>query len=179
MTLDLFLFIAIAEIAGVFVGFGALISVTRPNEIEAAQLARIRGLVTVGLSIIIAALIPIALDLYGVTDHTFWFMSSLIFYSLNWFVILLSFRDPVNRELMKKEVRTNTVRSVLFWVLLEGPFHVVLILTLLGLFPHLEPAFYTTALLFYLFQAAFALVQLVYSQVDPPSANTVTAPRKD
>ncbi|MFX1343244.1 MAG: hypothetical protein ACFFAL_11220 [Promethearchaeota archaeon] len=40
MTVDLPLFIAIAEIVGVFVGFGALISVTRPNEIAAPQLAR-------------------------------------------------------------------------------------------------------------------------------------------
>lgn len=169
MALDLFLFVAIAEIAGVFVGFGALISVTRPNAIEATQLARIRGLVTVGLTIIVAALIPVALNLYGVTDHILWFMSSFIFYSLNWFVIILSFRDPVNRELMKTEMKIRPAISVLFWVLLEVPLHVLLILTMLGLFLHLEPAFYTTALLFYLFQAAFALVQLVHSQAEPPS----------
>lgn len=71
MAVDLFLFVAIAEIAGVFVGFGALISVSRRNEIEAAQLARIRGLVTVGLTLIVVALVPVALNLYGVTDHTF------------------------------------------------------------------------------------------------------------
>ena len=100
MALDSGLFIAIAEIAGVFVGFGALISVTRKDEIEAAQLARLRGLVTMGLGIIVAALIPVALNLYGVTDHTLWFMSSIIFFSLNWVVIILSFRDPINRELM-------------------------------------------------------------------------------
>ena len=169
MALDLVLFIAIAEIAGVFVGFGALISVTRQNEIEPAQLARIRGLVTMGLGIIVAALIPVALTLYGVTDHTLWFLSSIIFFSLNWVVIILSFRDPINRELMKSETHSSPVISVLFWLLLEVPFQVLLVLTILGLYPHLEPAFYTTALLFFLFQAAFALVQLVYSQAGPPS----------
>jgi hypothetical protein len=170
VAVDVPLFIAIAEIAGVFVGFGALISVTRPNEIAAAQLARIRGLVTVGLAIIIAALIPVGLNLYGITDHNLWFMSSFIFFSLNWFVIILSFRDPVNRELMKTQTQTSPVTSVLFWLLLEVPLQISLILTMLGLYPIIEPAFYTTALLFSLFQAAFALVQLVHSQETPPSA---------
>ena len=172
MALDFF--IAIAEIAGVFVGFGALIGVTRREEIEAAQLARIRGMVTMGLGLIIVALIPVGLNLYGITDHILWFMSSLIFYSLNWFVIILSFRDPVNRELMKTEMQTHPVTSVLFWVLLEVPLHSLLIITMLGLFPHLEPAFYTTALLFYLFQAAVALVQLVHWQADPQGPNKTT-----
>jgi hypothetical protein len=172
LAVDLHLFIAIAEIAGVFVGFGALIAATRPKDIAAFQLARIRGLVTVGLTTIVAALVPVGLNLFGVSDRTFWFLSSLIFYSLNWVVIILSFRDPVNRELIKTESRTRPVISVLFWILLEVPFHILLILTILGLFPHLEPAFFTTALFFYLFQAAFALVQLVYSQADTQVSNT-------
>ena len=58
MALDLLLLVAIAEIAGIFVGFGALIGAIRPNEIAAAQLARLRGLVTIGLTIIVAALVP-------------------------------------------------------------------------------------------------------------------------
>ncbi|MFX0168816.1 MAG: hypothetical protein ACFE89_05575 [Candidatus Hodarchaeota archaeon] len=169
VTLDTGLFIAIAEIAGVFVGFGALISLIRPDEVEATQLARIRGLVTVGLTIIIAALIPIAINLYGVSDHPLWLISSLIFYSLNWFVMILSFRDPVNRELMKTQTKTSPIISVLFWALLEVPLHFLLILTILGLFPHLDLAFYTTALLFFLFEAAFALVQVVHSQTEPQS----------
>jgi hypothetical protein len=178
MAVDLLLFVAIAEIAGIFVGFGALIAVSRPNEIAPAQLARIRGLVTIGLTLIVAGMIPIALSLYGLTDHLLWFLSSLIFYSLNWVVIILSFRDPVNRELMKAETQTRPVLSILFWLLLEVPLHVLLILTMLGLFPLLQPAFYTTALLLYLFQAAFALVQLVYSQAEPPESNETTPTRR-
>jgi len=166
MAIDLFLFVAIAEIAGVFVGFGALIGVARENKIEAGQLARIRGMVIIGLGLIIAALVPVGFDLYGVTNHTLWFISSLIFFSLNWAVIILSLRDPVNRELVKNEVQTSPVISVLFWLCLEVPLQAPLVLTILGLYPNLEPAFYTTALLFNLFQAAFALVRLVHSQTD-------------
>ncbi len=164
MAVDLFLLVAIAEIAGIFVGFGALIGVTRPDEVSAFQAARLRALVMVGLTIIIASLIPVTLNLYGITEHTLWFASSFFFYSLNWIVIIMAFRDPANRELMKTETQRRPVTSILFWSVLEVPFHVLLILTMLGLFLSLEPAFYTTALVIYLFQAAFALVQLVHSQ---------------
>jgi hypothetical protein len=126
-------------------------------------------MVTIGLGLIIVALIPVGLNLYGVSDHILWFMSSLIFFSLNWMVIILSFRDPINRDLLNSGMRTSPVITVLFWLLLEIPLQLPLVLTMLGLYPLLEPAFYTTALLFNLFQAAFALVQLVYSQAVPPS----------
>ena len=43
MSLDIALFVAIAEIAGVFVGFAALISVTGRDEVSAAQLAQVRA----------------------------------------------------------------------------------------------------------------------------------------
>jgi hypothetical protein len=172
LAVDLHVFIAIAEIAGIFVGFGALIGVTRPDQIARAQLARLRGLVIIGLTIIIAGLLPVALDLYGFTDHNLWFISSLIFYLLNWIVTIMSFRDPINRELMKTEVRTHPVISVVFWVSLEIPFHILLILILFGIFPPLEPALFLTALLIYLFQAAFALVQLVHSQTNSKYPNS-------
>jgi hypothetical protein len=175
VALDVALFIAIAEIAGIFVGFGALIGVSRPNGVPLAQLARLRGLVTMGLMIIIASLVPIAFSLYGIIDHNLWFLSSLIYYFLNWIVIILSFRDPMNRELMRTETQTNPVLSILFWLLLEVPLHVLLILNLIGVFLLLEPAFYTTALLFSLFQAAFALVQLVYSQASAQTPETASA----
>jgi hypothetical protein len=58
MTEDAVLFITIAEIAGVFVGFAALISVTRRSEIQPAQLGQMRAVVTIGLVVVVAALIP-------------------------------------------------------------------------------------------------------------------------
>jgi hypothetical protein len=158
-------FVGIAHIAGIFVGFEALISSTRKDEIGVSQLVQIRGLVTVGLGVIVAALIPIGFDLYGIKGHILWFLCSLIVLSLNWAVIILGLRNPENRELMKSQMRASPVMAVFFWLLLEVPLQVPLILTLLGLFPDLEPAFYTTSLLFNLFEAAFVLTQLVYSQV--------------
>jgi hypothetical protein len=158
---DADLLVAIAEIAGVFVGFGALISVTRRSEIDASQLGQVRAVVTIGLVVMVAALIPVGLGRYGVTGHDLWFTCSLVFFVLIWVVNILSLRQPENRDFM----RANPVTSVIFWLLLEVPMQVPLVLALLGFFPHLEPAFYTTALVLNLFQAAFVLARFVYTQV--------------
>ena len=163
MELDVDLFITIAEIAGIFVGFGALIGVTRRTKIETALLRRIRGLVTMGLGVIIGALIPIGLSRYGVFGHDLWFTCSLIFFLLNLVFAIWTFRTPEFRKFLFQDMLTSRRASLFFFLLLEAPLQIPLILTLFGLFPDLEPAFYTTALFFALFEAAFVLSQLVYS----------------
>ncbi len=119
---------------------------------------------------IVAALVPIVLGSYGLTGRNLWFINSLVFLVLIWAVIILSIRRPENRELVVSETRANPAVAAFFWLLLEVPIQLPLVLAVLGLFPDLEPAFYITALVFSLFQAAFVLAQLVYSQVSPPSA---------
>lgn len=162
------LFVTLAEIAGVFVGFGALISVTRRDEIEAAQLGRLRTVVTIGLEVIVAALVPVVLSNYDLSGHTLWLISSIVFLLLIWGVIIYSLRRPENRELMVSQTRSSPVVTVLFLLLLEAPIQAPLFLTLLGRVPEYEPAFYLSALAFNLFQAAFVLAQLVYSQMSAP-----------
>ena len=154
-----------AEIAGVFVGFGALISVTRRAEIEAEQLGHIRAVVTIGLVVLVAGLIPVGLDRYGVTGRSLWFISSLVFLVLSWGVNLLSLRRAENRQLVIAQLRSRPWSAAFFWLLLELPVQVPLFLALFGVRPELDPAFYLTALLFNLFEAAFVLAQLVYSEV--------------
>jgi hypothetical protein len=161
---ELDLLIAVAEIAGVFVGFGALISLTRRNEIEAAQLGLIRAVVTIGLQVVVAALVPVVLDRYQVAGHSLWLVSSLVFLGINWAVIVHSLRSPENRRLMVDLARTSPLRSLFFWLLLELPVQIPLLLIVLGMNRNLEPAFYLTALVFSLFEAAFVLAQLVYLQ---------------
>ena len=170
MIQDFEFFIGVASIAGVFVGFGALISVTHRDAVETFQLVRIRAVVTVGLMIIVASLIPIGLNYYGITGHNLWFICSLVFLVLNWVMAILSLRNPENRAFTINWFRTKPIIAVLFFLLLELPFQVPLILILIGLYPNLELAFYTTALLLNLFEAAFILTQIVYSQVNKPRA---------
>ena len=170
MLQDINLFIALAEIAGVFVGFGALISVTRRAEIAPYQLGLIRAVVTIGLVVIVAALIPVSLDRYGVTGHDLWLVSSLAFLVLIWAVIFISLRRRENRALTRSRARANPVAAAIFWLLLEVPMQLPLVLAVLGPYPDLEPAFYATALVLNLFEAAFVLAQLVYSQERQPAA---------
>jgi hypothetical protein len=165
VTQDVELFIAIAEIAGVFVGFGALISLTRRNAIEFSQLGRLRGVVSIGLIVIVAALIPVGLSRYGVIGHDLWFWCSILFLCLIWTSSIVPLSKSEYRELLTKQMRDSPLMSVFFWILLEAPIHVALVLAVIGVYPDLEPAFYTTALLFHLFEAAFILVQIVNYQM--------------
>jgi hypothetical protein len=161
------LFISLAGIAGVFVGFGSLISATSRSELSAAQLGQIRAAVTTGLTVIVAALIPVGLDRYGVTGHSLWALSSAAFLIVSWAVIILSLRRRDLRALAISQARSSPIQTGFFWLLLELPIQVPLLVTLAGLVPDLEPAFYFTALAFSLFEGAFVLTQFVYSQESP------------
>lgn len=168
MNTDLNLLIAIAQIAGVFVGFGALISVTDRTGSNLSQPGQIRAVVTIGLVVIVASLIPVGLDRYGVSGHTLWSVCSLIFLLLIWTVTIFSLRMPENREFTRARMWANPMTAVFFWLLLEVPLQIPLVLAVLGIEPHLAPAFYITALVFNLFEAAFVLAQFVYSQQSQP-----------
>ena len=168
MLYDISLLITIAQIAGVFVGFGALISVTGKTGLDASQLGQIRAVVTIGLVVIVAALMPVGLGHYGVIGHSLWLICSLVFLTLSWTVTVYSLSRPENREYTFSRTRANPVMAVFFWILLEVPMQLPLILTVIGQFPELEPAFYITALVLNVFQAAFVLAQFVYSQQKQP-----------
>lgn len=165
MTPAIDLFVSMAEIAGVFVGFGALISVTRRSEIDTEQLGHIRAVVTIGLVVLVAGLIPVGLDRYGMTGRSLWFTSSLVFLALSWGVDLMALRQAENRQLVLSQLRSRPLSAAFFWLLLELPVQIPLFLALFGVQPELDAAFYLTALLFNLFEAAFVLAQLVYSEV--------------
>lgn len=160
---EVVLFVTIAEIAGVFVGFAALIAVTRRSEIDAAQLGQIQAVVTVGLVVVVAALVPVGLGVYEIVGHGLWVASALVYFALNWIVILVALRRPQNRQLAGTQARTNPVTAVLFW-LLEVAVQLPLLLVMFGVNRDLDLAFYMTALVFHVFEAAFILAQLVYSQ---------------
>ena len=64
------LFISIGEIAGVFVGFGALISLLRDRQSEGR--VALHGVIANGLVALVAALIPVTLNEYGFTGRGLW-----------------------------------------------------------------------------------------------------------
>jgi hypothetical protein len=75
---DADLFIALAEIAGVFVGFGALISVRSGGASDAFEVSYMRGVVSFGLLSIVAALAPVTLGRYDLAEHQVWALSSVV-----------------------------------------------------------------------------------------------------
>jgi hypothetical protein len=161
---DVVLFMTIAEISGVFVGFAALISVTRRSEIDESQLGQIRAVVTIGLMVVVAALLPVAFSAYEVRGHPLWVVASVVYLVLNWAVIVLALRRPENRRLAATQARTTPVAATFFW-LLELPIQIPLLLIVFAANRELDGAFYLTALIFHLFEAALVLAQLVYAQV--------------
>jgi hypothetical protein len=167
MDQTLSLYVALAEIGGVFVGFGALISITRGDDAPTERLARIRAAVTIGLVVIVAALLPLIISRYDLSEEATWRISSLVFLLLSWSVIALAVRSRGNRSMIRAEAMRNPRSSAFFWLALELPIQVPLILAVLGVAPQLSEAFYATALVFNLFQAAFVMAQFVYGRTDP------------
>lgn len=164
MSVDAPLHATIAEIAGVFVGFGALISITRRSDAAAEQVGAVRAVVTAGLTVVVAALVPVALAGYGLAAGTLWWLSGLVFLLLSWAAIILSLRSAANRHLVTSLARERPAATAFFWIALELPIQVPLVLIVIGLLPDLVPALYLTALVFTLFEAAFVLTQFVYAR---------------
>jgi hypothetical protein len=156
------LFIALAEIAGVFVGFGALISFTRRGETDSQLLDYIRGVVSIGLAVITAALVPIALDRFGIGDRALWFTSSLTFLWLIFTLIIVSLRAAGSKEELVASVRDISKIVIIFLLILELSIQIPLILVLLDVFPAMASALYTMALIVNLLQAALLLAIVVF-----------------
>jgi hypothetical protein len=174
MIEDLELLLVIAEITGIFVGFGALISLSRPKDADEWQVLQIRAVVSIGLMVFVVALLPVLLNRYGVEGHTLWFVCGLVFLVLNWGSLIQGFRSSESRSMAVTQARVQPLRAMFFWLLLEVLMQAPLYLILLGLFPDLEPALYTTSLLFNLFEGVYVLAQVVYSHV--PSSDSDHTP---
>lgn len=160
MEHDIDLFLSIAEIAGVFVGFGALISFSRDQTAQVR--VPLRGVVTVGLVVLVAALLPVALAGYGLTERTLWAWSSAGFLLIIWVAIVRLFLDPDHRAWVKRDAIAHPVLTVFFWIFLEVPIQVPLVLAILGVAPALAAGFYVTGLVLNLVEAAFVLARLVF-----------------
>ena len=94
---DTELFLSLAEIAGVFVGFGALIAVRSGGTMEASEVNGIRWVVTIAIWVVIAALAPIIISSYDLTGHELWLVCSLLALALLVVMIVVFARTPENR----------------------------------------------------------------------------------
>ena len=172
---DTELFLSLAEIAGVFVGFGALISVRSGGASEAHEVAYVRSVVWAAIWVVIAALAPVIISRYDITGHDLWLVCSLVALVL-WLGLLLGdARTPEAREDLVATSRARFIREMTVSLLVAVPMVIALVLIVLGVFPDLEPALYLTAVALGLFMGALTLLLLVFSQRRPRAASDPVA----
>ena len=152
--------LAIAEIAGVFVGFGALLTVVARREESsdrAGEAFLLATVVLVSVAVIVATLVPVALNRYGLSQSVVWRVSSGVYFVVNWVQILYVGRMTVGyREAHSRQ----PVPSFVVWSL-EPLLQLSLLLCIMGAWNSLAPAFYLTALAVALIQVSLVLAILV------------------
>ena len=167
---DIELLIPLAEIAGVFVGFGALIAVRSAGAGDPLAVVCIRFVMTLGVWVVVAAIAPVIVSRYGVTDHELWLACSLLGLALYLGLWIVNERTTEAREVAAALPASQSVWTVaLFWAF-TVPVIATLVLVVLGPLPDQEPALYLTAVGFVLSLAAGTLLLLVLSQRRPRTA---------
>lgn len=156
--------VPLAEIAGIFVAFGALISVRNTDQRDPQTLVYLRAVTWMGLWVVVAALVPGALSSYGVEGHGLWLPCSLIAlvtFHVLWFA---DRRSPEMSALRDKTPRTLIMRYVALVMPLTVLLNAALILILVGVWPNREAALYLTAVTVGMLMAGFTLLILVFTR---------------
>ncbi len=167
---DTELFLSLAEIAGVFIGFGALIAVRSGAASDVFEIAWMRGVVSIGLVAVLAALAPVVISRYGLTQHEVWALSSILF--------LVGFSGIFAMNNLSPEARTaedpirRSLQIVRFavWVPSMAFLFLAPIAIALGLAPANEEALYFTLVALALFWSAICLLMLVFTGRRPARA---------
>jgi hypothetical protein len=162
---DTELFLSLAEIAGVFVGFGALIAVRSGGTSDTWGVASVGMVVWGGIQVVVLALVPVAISRFPVADHALWMSSSLIFLAFFW--VLGEAVERVFPERMAVRaawpLKARWQAELVFGLLLILPMNLALIVILLGVLPDLEAALYFAALVLLLFTDTLMLLFMVTS----------------
>jgi hypothetical protein len=168
---DAELFLAVAEIAGVFVGFGALIAIRSAGAGDIFDVAAIQLVVLSGIIVVIVAFAPIVIGRFGVTHHWLWFACSVLF-------LLLFFGSdevlkrvsPERRAWLAAVPLRARARLEIIALVVWGPMIIALVVILLGVLPDQEPALYLAAVALDLLMALLALLFVVVGKARPKTA---------
>lgn len=160
------LLLSFAEIAGVFVGFGALIAARNSGDGK-IDISSIRWVVSIGIWSIVSALAPILLAPYGVSGHELWLACSLLALALMGVMIVVNAIAPENVTDVKATFATVSrlqivaVMGSTFWLPLIV-LMAALVAIVLGLLPGREDALYRTAVGLGLVMGAMHLFVMVF-----------------
>lgn len=137
----------LAQIAGVFIGFVALIGASQLETNE----YWIRFVGYVGMLVLVGALMPLLLHQFSVRERLIWVWSSILLMALIWVGIILGWSG------MLAWFERDFVSAIFFWGGLETAIQLPLFLIFFGKLRRFDPAFYFTALIVNIFEAAFIL----------------------
>ena len=172
---DTELFLSMAEIAGVFVGFGALLAVRSGGTMQPGEINDLRWVVTTAIWVVIVALAPVIVSRYGLTGHQLWSACSATALALLVVMIVVFAWAPENRAVLADNLATvppaltALVMVPTFWLPL-ALLVLALALVALGPFPDQEPALYLTAVGLGLLMGALGLFVAVFWHRRPASA---------
>lgn len=162
-TMETELFVHFAEIAGVFVGFGALISMRSARVTDVHDVVYLKAVLGLGVWVVVAALVPIAISRYGVDDHALWLPSALVAFAIWVILLVVDTRSPDSRVLNRSPEPLDR-----FFPLVGLPLHLViagsLILIIVGVWRDVDEALYVTALAAGVVFAGYTLLAFVMSQ---------------
>jgi hypothetical protein len=168
---DTELFMGLAGIAGVFVGFGALIAVRSGGTGDAFETTYVRVVAYLGMLTVVAALAPLTLGPYGLGEHGVWVLSCTILVVVHLGMGIVNVRMPETRAIDVVSSRTHRIvdwATTLFFFI---PLVIAMVVIVLGLRPELEAALYRTVVVLLLLSAGATLLELVYQQRRPQAAS--------
>lgn len=163
-------FLELAGIAGVFVGFGALIAVRSGGASDAFEVVYMRFVVWIGMLAVVAALAPVTLDPYGLGEHATWVLSCLIVAAAYLGMGVVNVRMPDTRAVDAAMSRRHKLVESGTSMLVGVPMLIAMGIIVLGLRPELDAALYRTLVVLILLGAGTTLLELVYSQRRPAPA---------
>ena len=172
---DADLLVGLAGIAGVFVGFAALIAIRSGGPTDPLEVAPMRMMVSMAMLTIVAALAPVALGRYDLTDHQVWALSSALILACWFLIVVVSSRTPEYRagwatSIAETRLTPSDVVGWAFYALYMIVLLVAPIVIVLGAVPELEAALYFTVVVLILLAAGWILLGLVFAQRRPASA---------
>lgn len=158
MTADTITFMyVLAQIAGIYIGFGALISASKSSAATKHEAETLASVVYIGIMVVVGALLPILLDRYDLNIGWSLRIGAMTLLIMAWIIILMTWSNVI------EAIKTTPAFAALFW-LQEAAIQIPLILVLLGMFSGHAEALYLTALVVSTFEAAQLLVGLVFAK---------------
>jgi hypothetical protein len=172
------LFMHYAEIAGVFVGFGALISMRSARPADLHDVVYLRGLLVVGVGVVVNALLPITVSRYGVQDHALWRSCALAALTLWVTLVIVYWRTPDSKAFSKEAERIDKLFPVVglpLHLTIAGSF----LLIILGVHPGIDEALSVTALTAGVIFAGYTLLVMVMSQGHAAAPHQEDRPQRE